>query len=313
MAIEFVPPFAHEAEALREPTVQETSGGFECGPADQGLFNRLFNRIEANLGEVVSFAGVTPSAPGLALREAIEALIAVATGGGDTSQFVLISQARARLPIFPEVLTVDGLMPVVSPGVGVVRVAAGTNFLHRGIFPLVTAQTDLVAAASKTYHLRWNPVDGFTLKDLSSGSYNPTLLADGDVLFDTTYDDMLVARVTTNSGNVVSIQQLVNKNRLADMKSAGTSAGITNTGAPGWQYNKTFEVFHNWARRPTMVVPQAHLNSQIVAVGSSGLQGGANVTSLDSNDRYKVVFTVSSDFDSPQSNPFAGYLLNIGA
>lgn len=312
MAEDFNPPFADEAE-IRDPTPQEEAGGFACGPADQALFNGLFHRLEGHLGEVISFAGIVPSAPLLGLREAIEALIAAATGGGDTSQFLLITQARARLPIFPDVDTVDGKINVVSPGVGVARVVAGVTFSHRGIFPVTTAQTDLNTVASKVYHLRWNPTDGFTLKDLSSGGYNPTLAPETDARFDTTYDDMLVARVITNAGNVLTITPLSNKARLSRISAAEVNAGITNDGAPAWRYQYTFAVFQNWARRPNMIIPQGWLASSIVAAGSSGLQGSSNVTVLNDYDRYGCTFNVSSDFDVAQSAPTAGYLLNIGA
>lgn len=310
MAETFDPPFAHEGE-LRDPTPQEVAGGFPCGPADQALFNGLFNRLEGNIGEVIKHAGVVPSAAKMGLREAIEALIAAATGGGDTSQFLLISQARARLPIFPEVLNADGRISVVSPGEGVVRLAGGVDFIHRGIFPLTTAQTNFITNPSKTYHLRWSPAGGFELKDLSAGAYNPTLAAETDAKFDSTYDDMLVARVITNSSNVPSITQLANKARLTDRKLESTNAGITNNGAPAWSYFRTFNTTQNWARTPSLVMPQGWITSAIV--NRYGLQGSANVVDLQTVNRYVVNFQVGSDFDAAQSNPAAGYLLNIGA
>lgn len=210
---DFNPPFAHAGER-REPTQSEIDNGFPCGPASQLLFNELFYRLEGHIGEVINFAGVTPSAPLVGLREAIEALIAAATGGGDTSQFLLISQARARLPIFPDVQTSDGRIGVTSTGPGNVRLAGGVTFLHRGIFPVTTTQTDFVTDASKTYHLRWNPSDGFVLRDLASGTYNPGTLAESNAAFDSTYDDMLVARIVTNSSNVATITTLTNRARI---------------------------------------------------------------------------------------------------
>ncbi|OWV94276.1 hypothetical protein ATY81_12560 [Rhizobium sp. R72] len=164
---------------------------------------------------VIDAAGIPPSSGDLTqLLQAIEALISAATGGGDTSNFVLMAAARARLPIFPEVLTSDGGIGVISPSTGQVRVPAGTNFLHRGIFNVTTVQSDFATAANKTYHVRWTPVAGFALKDLADVGYNPAALAEANVAFDSVYDDMLVARIVTNPSNVATITNLKNKARL---------------------------------------------------------------------------------------------------
>lgn len=210
----FQTPFGRDAER-RSPSLTEQEQGFPCDAADRALFNQLFFRLEAELGHVITHAGLTPTdARFTQVREAIQALIAAATGAGDTSQFLLTAQARARLPIFPEIQTNAGLMGVSSPGVGLVRIPGGVTFLHRGIFPITTAQTDFPTDASKIYHLRWDPVNGYRLLDLDSPAYNPTALADSDVGFDTTYDDMLMARVVTNSSNIATITNLSNKAKL---------------------------------------------------------------------------------------------------
>jgi hypothetical protein len=210
----FLPPLGWDGD-LRAPTTDEQNEGFPCGPADRALFNRLINGIHAELGAVLSEAGIT-SAEGddTTLLQAILALIEAATGGGDTSAYVTMTQARARLPIFPEVQHADGHLNITSPSTGQVRVPAGRTFLHRGIFPTTTVQTDLATTLSKTYHLRWNPTDGFALKDLSDSGYNPSALAETNVAFDSTFDDMLVARVVTNSSNVPTVDNLINRTRL---------------------------------------------------------------------------------------------------
>ncbi len=207
---DFDPPFGQSGER-RLPTTVERSEGFACGPASKELFNGLFHRLESEVGEVIGYAGLTPSdGTYTQLREAIVALIAAATGGGATSDYLLMSQARARLPIFPEIHTTNNVMPVISPSPGTVRISAGATFSHRGIFPITTVLTDFPTDPSKTYHLRWNPTDGFTLKDLASVVYNPTSAAESNIAFDTVYDDMLVARIVTNSSNVANITALSN-------------------------------------------------------------------------------------------------------
>lgn len=212
---DFSVPFGRDSEK-RLPTSNERIGGFPCGPADQTLFNGLLNRVESELGEVISFFGITPSDDRFTqLREAIEAGISAATGGGDTSQFLLVSQARARLPIFPQIESADGKINVNSPAAGTIRIPGNVQFMHRGIFPITTSETDFATDASKTYHVRWNSTDGFSLNDLTGGgSYNPSTLSEDDDSFDSKYDDMLISRVITNSSNIATITNLVNFDRL---------------------------------------------------------------------------------------------------
>jgi len=226
---DFTPPFANGGER-REPTTDEQDSGYGCGPAQLPLFNWLMWALQSEVGEVIDFAGLTPNNGDMTqLRQAIQALISAATGGGDTSNFVLMTQARARMPIFPEVLNVDGKIVVNTPAPGTVRVPGGVDFLHRGIFKVTTSQLDLPTDPSKTYHVRWDPTNGFTLKDLAGSTYNPTALAEINPIFDSTYDDMIVARVVTNSSNVATITNLSNKQVLT-AKGYGASAPFGNAG-----------------------------------------------------------------------------------
>ena len=195
---DFDPPFADSGER-RIPTASERANGFPCGPADQKLFNGMFNTLEGQFKHLGDQAGVMPTGDNDHTYNfrAIEALIAAATGGGNTSQYLLISQARARLPIYPEIQSADGRMIVSSPATGTVRIPGGVDFAHRGIFLETTTQTDFVTDPSKTYHVRWDITNGYTLNDLASATYNPSTLPETDASFDSTYDDMLIARVIT--------------------------------------------------------------------------------------------------------------------
>ena len=213
---DFSTPFAETGDK-RYPTPSEQAEGFPCGPAERALFNGELFRLEAEIGEVIEFAGLTPTNSRMTqLREAIQGLIAAATGGGDTTGFVLMEQARSRLPFFPDVLNVDGRIGCITPATGVVRIPGGVTFQHRGIYPVTTAQQDLNTSASQTYHLRWDPTNGYRLRNLTDVAYNSAGDPETAVKFDTTYDDMLIARVTTNSSNVCTITNLMNKARIAE-------------------------------------------------------------------------------------------------
>lgn len=228
---DFSTPFADNGER-REPASDEQSTGFGCGAASLPLFNWMFWAIQAEIGAVIADAGLEPTNTDMTqLLQAIEAKISAATGDGDTSTFLLMSQARTRLPIYPEVNNASGHFGVSSPATGKVRVPSGVSFTHRGIYTLTTTETDFNTDASKIYHLRWNPVDGFILKDLASSVYNPTSVSEINGVFDSSYDDMLVARVITNSSNAPTITNLLNKNILtADGYAASAPFGTAGFG-----------------------------------------------------------------------------------
>lgn len=252
---------------------------------------RALEHPQREIMAVITAAGILGSSSDLTqLLQAIQHLISAATGGGDTSNFVLMPAARARLPIFPEVLSADGRIPVVSPAAGQVRVPAGYDFLHRGIFAVTTVQSDFATTASKTYHLRWTPVGGFALKDLADVGYNPTALAEGNSAFDSTFDDMLVARVVTNASNVPTITNLVNKNSL---KFAGTVTGSGTPVGAGDQffYDGLFTL--NWARTP---VSAFQGNAVSPAGGGYRLEGYTNRITNQISTRYQASCRVSVDY-----------------
>lgn len=242
---DFSTPFSSTGGNNRLPTVDERQEGFPCGPADQTLFNGMFRRIEAELQSIIAGAGITgDDSDDTIVYQAILALIAAATGG--SGDYVLMTQARARLPIFPDIQTTDGTLGVTTPATGQIRIPGSKTFLHRGIYPVTTSLTDIATLASKTYHLRWNPTDGFALKDVADTGYNPTSAAETSAIFDSTYDDMLVAKVTTNSSNVVTVTNLVNKIRLSSVSSERQALN----GALDWTTLTGSSVSLNWSRTP---------------------------------------------------------------
>lgn len=288
---DFDPPFASTGEK-RLPTTQERTDGFPCGPADQRLFNALFNRLEAELGDLVNYAGVAPSdVDNTTVRQAVLALIASATGGTPVG-YILMDQARARLPIYPEILTAGGTITVVVPSAGNVRLPGGIDFLHRGIFPVTTSQTDFPTDPSKTYHMRWDPTNGFRLRDLANVGYNPSTLAETDMGFDSTFDDLLIARVITNSSNVATITNLVNKNRMTYefAKSGSGTVVSTGTGFDGVNYAESFS--YNFARTP-MVMITGFAGQTLFPL----LQGWANKILAKTVTRYGTSATIQSDYD----------------
>lgn len=240
--------FAQNSDSKRLPTNDEKLNGFPCGPADRNLFNGMFSQLQRELKAIHDAGGVAGSDTDFNTTLLnIQALIDAATGGAATENYLLISQANARLPIFPEFLTSDGRINVVSPSTGTVKIPAGVSFMHRGISPHETVETDFSTVANKTYHLRWNTTDGYVLKDTADVTYNPSALVETDTSFDSTYDDMLISRVITNSSNVPTITNLANKSRLV-LNSLMQAQNWRNPNQN--QASADFQLTINWARQP---------------------------------------------------------------
>ncbi len=248
---DFRVPFAQSGDR-RFATPTEQQEGFPCGPADRSLFNSELYRLEAEVGEVIQYAGIVGSNDRMTqLREAITALINAAIGAlppdeqPDLSGYILMSQGRTRFPIYPHII--GGYITPVSPGVGVCRVPGGVTFRHRGIYDVTTVQQDLNTVASATYHLRWRPgadpvatPNGtFALYSVGDGTYNPGGYPEDSSAFDSTYDDMLVARVLSNSSNALTITPLLNLDRMVTSFSAPSQ---NNTGG------RTLAHAINWSR-----------------------------------------------------------------
>lgn len=168
--------------------------------------------------------------------------------GDDTTQLLQALQFFfQQFPLYPECLNSNGKFDVSTPSAGTVRVPAGINWVIRGATRYSTmANVNLSTLASKTYHLRWDKTNLFRLRDLADVAYNPTSALENDPAFDSTYDDVLVARVATNGSNVATITNLINRNRLTDKI---VWRGAVNE-ALDWTDISGTAIAYNWARSP---------------------------------------------------------------
>lgn len=212
-----------------DPDASYDDGDLNVGRAGSIIPAKAVEQPLRELVHLIEYAGLAASDVDLQqVRKAIQALIAAATGGGDVDQYIQMTQARGRLPIFPEILTADGRMNVSSPGAGTILVPPAVSFQHRGVYPISTSDypepdRTFATAANKTYHCRWTYGAGFELKDVTDPAYNPTGLPEGNAAFDSTYDDMLIARVVVNGSNVATITNLANQPRLRLLVSKTTT------------------------------------------------------------------------------------------
>lgn len=217
-------------------------------------------------------------------------------------------------PAFPEVLAAGGIFTLSNPA-GNVRIAAGTDWILRGAYKFTSVQTDLPTVASKTYHLRWDKVNGFALYDLASGSYNPGALPETDPSFDTTYDNMLVARAVTSAGNAATITPLVNKDRLTNLVLANKSITRTSSASAGGNWNADVDpITLNWARTPAATASMSRYGyagalsivpeEVLVALTGSSADGSGTVTAIFNRYTFKPLGTI--DLNDPSvSRTFA--------
>jgi len=278
--VDYTTPFA-SGGLKRQPTSSEVENGFTCGAAPRDLFNWLEYARQSEIGEVIRYAGITGSNSDLTqLRQAIQKIIDTALAGLvwddtaseiDTSGFLLMTQARSRLPIYPVALTADGKL-TVNAGSGQVSTIAGQSLLHRGVYQVATEAANFAHTASKIYHLRWRKDTGFGLFDLANAGYNPSSLAETDASFDSSYDDMLIARVVTDGSNASTITTLANLPVLTASRYVETDVAYSLN----YSTLANSELSLNWGRTPGLCSLQMRL-----ARTKTGPIDGSNVSAFD--------------------------------
>lgn len=183
------------------------------------------------------------------------------------------SQARANMPLFPEVLSTDGRIGVTG-STGQIVVGTTEAFIWRGLFRIDLSSFDLPArtfalAPNKIFHLRWHapgtgmampaasfPNGRLVLRDLADGGYNPGAAAETATIFDATFDDALLARVQTNPSNEPTITRLANKHQLFHTERKTGNGSDIGSGSLAFTGNITL----GWGRTPRM----SHVSGALV-------------------------------------------------
>jgi hypothetical protein len=243
------------------PADDRTLGGVDTwykncsGPGQQDgtqLNAHWFNKVMAQLRRAIRGMGITED------NSDDDMLLKAIKAGGSQA----IAAASALQPLFPEITTPSNGAMSVTTSTGSVVVAGGQVWVHRGLNIYASDSFDVSArtfatAPSKIYHLRWHapgtglatpaatyPNGRFLLRDLADAGYNPGGLSEDNAFFDTSYDDMLIGRVSTDGANAVTYQYLYNKAFLSTVVSKGTrETGATD---PGGYLTPTY----NWSRTP---------------------------------------------------------------
>lgn len=167
-------------------------------------------------------------------------------------------------PIYPEIFTPNNTLQIIDNGDGTISIAEGQKFQIQDVVIDTAGRADLTfpVTAGKTYHLRYSlngkPINNYTpqpnsfyLVDVTDTNYNPNGVDESDSLFDTKYDDLLVAKVAVDTNGTVAITPLKNKARLIDNFTAYWTITQVISGDPDpSKVNYNIEVPVNWGRKP---------------------------------------------------------------
>ncbi len=249
-----------------------------------------------------------------------ESPLSVRTAEGEQPGIVSLGDIDNRLlalirnnPTYPEIQTADNRLALTDDGAGIVKVDTAQTWIWRGLIQLSADDFDLAdrsfaTAAKKTYHLRWNapgtgnatamtdwPNGRFELADLTGATPS-----EDDLIYDSTFDRMLIARIVTDSANVATITTLINKallNFSAPVHGVLILANAQNS-------RSEYSVDLNWSRTPTL-----NGLSKFRAIYSSRPDHDFSVTPQPTNDaevfsygasaglsRYKFYALVMDDY-----------------
>lgn len=226
-------------------------------------------------------------------------------------------QLPAVAPFFPEITTGSGVF-TFTPSTGQIIIDAAQTWLHRSLRQYSTdsfsaPNRTFATSANKTYHLRWYPPGHanapigtwpngrFMLRDLADTAvYNTGSAVETSSIFDTTFDDMLVARVVTNGSNALTVTALKNKARLAYI-ATHTSTSPTDPGSPEYTFEFPFNASQNWSRTPTERSFSGHVYA---ATGGAPhyVQGGPRLE-INTLTRYGYDALLLTDWAEQQGLP----------
>jgi len=254
-----------EAFANDPPGAPQAGETWIVGAAPTGAFVGHEHELAEWSGTGWTFVAPTPwMLIGLADRTdwrwdhtlAVPAWVQSASVDNDTITF---------LAVFPTILAANNVATVTDAGGGQVALA-GFKWSWRDFRQLSVGAESFATAANKTYHLRvaYNPATDtqtVALKDLADAGYNPSAWAETSAAFDSTEDDMLIARVVTDGANVPAITPLKNAARMFASGAKNTrhrGASWTALEAAGFR----LELVLDWARTPTSTVSAASCDAE---------------------------------------------------
>jgi hypothetical protein len=230
------------------------------------------------------------------MREIINAIVAGGEEPDETKQdqlatviAKLLSKAvdLSAMPLYPEIMTADNRLRITDL-IGSIEINSSQSWLIRGAELRNTDEYSVIERTfnyeeNKTYHLRWNKSEGFVLKDLDDSLYNIAAKPETDMNFDSSYDDMLIARVITDETNSATITKLINVNDLQLSATVQESASIRTGATGGWIWQTSIAL--EWSRTPLFVMAQ-------MGFGVNGVYGAIEPISVETRDGFTITHSV---------------------
>lgn len=194
-----------------------------------------------------------------------------------------------------------------TSGSGTIIVSTGQTITRRGVKVynldnLSLANRTFVTLANKTYHLRWYapgvgratpasswPAGRLYLEDIADPTYNPSVVAEANAAFDSTFDNVILARVVTDGANALTVTALINKPELGAYLSVSGASGAMSSNLNSIY---TGAVSYNWGRAPLVTA----LEGAHVIGGATALEYG-NITALNFATRYGASATLTSNWN----------------
>lgn len=292
-----------------QPTKSYTTGlSVEFFPANTNTDASTINAFAIGLKPIYTEFGA-PLSGGEIVKGVLTQLIYDGSLNGGTGAFKLKPWgARYRnLPIFPEITASNNVFTFAT-STGQIIIDTGLSFIHRGWTLIKTSSFSsgdrtFATAINKTYHLRWHapgtgdatdiatyPNGRFRLNDLADSGYNPGAAAETSSTFDSTYDDMLIARVVTDGSNVLTVTALANKATLTAQASLASQTPTTGPSA-AQAYDYSPSVTLNWSRAPKIMSVEGMITGNAISV-----EGYSGWVSSRSATRYAMTASIGTDW-----------------
>jgi hypothetical protein len=159
------------------------------------------------------------------------------------------------MPFYPEILTPSNTL-AMDISDNQIQIREGQSFVWRGVWKICTEDYSqnlrtFQLEPQKSYHIRWQPQNGFCLKDLADKNYNPAQYSDAHPAFDSQFDDLFIARILMNNATP-AITLLKNMHILQTTWSTSPLSWVV-----GVQNNQSFDKYSaqgalmlNWGRTP---------------------------------------------------------------
>ncbi|MBL4731498.1 MAG: hypothetical protein JKY82_02715 [Rhizobiaceae bacterium] len=219
--------------------------------------------------------------------------------------------------VFPEIETADAKLAIGDNNDGTLFIGGAQTWLLRGVFRFSSDDTNLAdrtvtTVANKTYHVRWHapgtgaaapietyPYGRFELVDMTAAAP-----PEGDSSYDTTYDNMLVARIVTDGANASTITTFINRASLSF--SANLAKAPSYLGSSAWRAD--FSADLNWSRSPKVWSFSGAVYCNAPGSGNYVL-GGANIPNGIAIWRYGWGVSFTTDWLNTSSTALNAYCI----